>query len=293
MDMYSGMACVLVSISGEMRSKYLISRQNRLQVAWKCQGPSGFRKDVGTRNTQWKLLDVGLRSIRTCPDLNHPISHRPDVPTGTYVLSVLSHDYSFDQVCTPFLTTSGAHNVYQVRIDVSPEEPLPHVQSYTFGTPLLTKSSVSLPYPVVLIPRHKNVYFSPRESFNLLGMFQSPMMMIMVLTGGMMLAMPYIMVSLYRHGFPSSLCRCRKTWTLRRSTESRDSSQKLQAFKISCKVEIPEGKQPLYANHGLMLISNRLSALLDADEPSTPAVKSSPGPSTAQQRKGGKGNRRR
>lgn len=193
------MACVLVSNSGEMRSKYLISRQNRLQGTWKCQGPSGFREDVRTRNTQWKLLDVRLRSIRTCPDLNHPISHRPDVPTGTYVLSVLSHDYSFDQVCPPFLITSGAHNVYQVRIDVSPEEPLPHVQSYTFGTALLTKSSVSLPYPVVLIPRHKNVYFSPRESFNLLGMFQSPMMMIMVLTGGMMLAMPYIMVSLYRH----------------------------------------------------------------------------------------------
>lgn len=90
---------------------------------------------------------------------------------------------------------SGAYYTYQVRIDVSPSEPLPHVRSYVFGTPLLTSSSVSLPYPVVLIPRHKNEYFSPRESFNLLGMFQSPMMMIMVLTGGMMIAMPYIMVS--------------------------------------------------------------------------------------------------
>jgi hypothetical protein len=48
----------------------------------------------------------------------------------------------------------------------------------------------------MLTPRHKNRYFSPRESFNLLGMFQSPMMMIMALTGVMMLAMPYIMVNL-------------------------------------------------------------------------------------------------
>jgi ER membrane protein complex subunit 7 len=120
---------------------------------------------------------------------------RPDVLPGTYILSLLSHDHSFDHVCPTFLILSGTHQTYQVRIDVSPSEPLPEVRSYVFGTPLLTTSSVSLPYPVVLIPRHENKYFSPRDSFNLLGMFQSPMMMIMALTGGMMLAMPYIMVS--------------------------------------------------------------------------------------------------
>lgn len=130
--------------------------------------------------------------MSTCPDLNY---RRPDVPPGTYILSVISHDYLFDHVCPSFLILSSAHQTYQVRIDVSPSEPLPDVRSYVFGTPLLSASSVSLPYPVVLIPRHKHKYFSPRDSFNLLGMFQSPMMMIMVLTGGMMLAMPYIMVS--------------------------------------------------------------------------------------------------
>jgi hypothetical protein len=64
------------------------------------------------------------------------------------------------------------------------------------GTPLITATSASLRYPIVLIPRHKNSYFKPRESFNVLGMLQNPMVMIMVLTGLMMFGMPYIMVTL-------------------------------------------------------------------------------------------------
>lgn len=64
------------------------------------------------------------------------------------------------------------------------------------GTPLISATSVSLQYPIVLTPRHKNNYFKARESFNLLGMFQNPMMMIMVLTGLMTLGTPYLMVTL-------------------------------------------------------------------------------------------------
>lgn len=81
-------------------------------------------------------------------------------------------------------------------MDVLGSPSTPHVRSYTLGTPLISTASVSLRYPLVLTPRHKNNYFKPRESFNLLGMLQNPMMMIMVLTGLMMLGMPYIMVSL-------------------------------------------------------------------------------------------------
>ncbi|OJA12057.1 hypothetical protein AZE42_06691 [Rhizopogon vesiculosus] len=190
------------------------------------------------------LLDAGKMSGRVTRNGNFSI---PDVPPGTYILSVLSHDHLFDHV----------------RLDIS-SEPLPDVRSYVFGTPLLTPSSVSLPYPVVLIPRHQNKYFSPRESFNLLAMFQSPMMMIMVLTGGMMLAMPYIMKNL--------------------------DPQTLEGLK---------GSQAKAANIQELMQSGDprgLSALLAAGEdtkPGTPVIKSSAGPSTLQQRKGGKGNKRR
>ncbi|KAG2129948.1 hypothetical protein DEU56DRAFT_872408 [Suillus clintonianus] len=191
------------------------------------------------------LLDAGKMSGRVTRNGNFSI---PDVPQGTYVLSVLSRDYSFDHV----------------RIDVSPSEPLPEVRPYIFGTPLLTTASFNLPYPIVLTPRHKNRYFSPHESFNLLGMFQSPMMMIMVLTGVMMLAMPYIMKQLD----PETLDGLKgQQGKAEKSIQSGD----------------PRG----------------LSALLSANsageesKANTPVVKSNAGPSTLQQRKGGKGNKRR
>lgn len=39
------------------------------------------------------------------------------------------------------------------------------------------------------------MYFVPAESFNLVAMFSNPMMLLMVFGGGMMLAMPYLIVS--------------------------------------------------------------------------------------------------
>ncbi|KAG1755103.1 uncharacterized protein EDB91DRAFT_1097293 [Suillus paluster] len=189
------------------------------------------------------LLDAGKMSGRVTRNGNFSI---PDVPPGTYILSVLSHDYSFDHV----------------RIDVSRSEPQPEVRPHIFGTPLLTTTSFSLPYPILLIPRHKNRYFSPRESFNLLGMFQSPMMMIMVLTGVMMLAMPYIMKNMD----PETL-------------DGLKGQVKAASKQNSIQSGDPGG----------------LSALLAAEETkaSTPVVKSNTGSSTLQQRKGGKGNKRR
>lgn len=82
----------------------------------------------------------------------------------------------------------------QLRVDVKPSDPTPEIRPYVLGTPFNPASSVSLPYPINLVPHSKNAYFIPRESFNLVGMFQNPMMMIMVFTGVLMFAMPYIMV---------------------------------------------------------------------------------------------------
>lgn len=83
----------------------------------------------------------------------------------------------------------------QLRIDVPPEpESPPEVRPYTVGTPLNPPSPIKLPYPIKLVPRQRKRYFIPHQSFNVLQMFQNPMMLIMVFGGLMMLAMPYVMV---------------------------------------------------------------------------------------------------
>ena len=69
------------------------------------------------------------------------------------------------------------------------------VRPYVAGTPLNPPSTVSLPYPTVLTPQEKYVYFVPPEAFNLMAMMSNPVMLLMVFGGGMMLAMLYVMVS--------------------------------------------------------------------------------------------------
>ncbi|CAA7266607.1 unnamed protein product [Cyclocybe aegerita] len=104
----------------------------------------------------------------------------PDVPQGTYILSISSHDHSFEQL----------------RVDVTDSSLPPEVRPYIAGTPLNPPSSVLLPYPIVLSPKDKNVYFVPPESFNLTGMLANPMMLLMVGAAVMVFAMPYLMKNL-------------------------------------------------------------------------------------------------
>jgi len=104
----------------------------------------------------------------------------PSVPPGTYLLSIISHDYTFDQV----------------RIDVFNSTPSPEARPYVPGTPFNPPSTVLLPYPMVFVPRQKSLYFVPPESFNLVAMLSNPMMLMMVFGGGMMLAMPYLVKNL-------------------------------------------------------------------------------------------------
>lgn len=96
-------------------------------------------------------------------------------------------------VCFQYMQMHRADSL-QLRVDVFETESLPEVRPYIPGTSLSPPSTVTLPYPILLTPRHKNDYFVERQSFNLMGMFQSPMMLMMLVMGGMMLAMPYIMV---------------------------------------------------------------------------------------------------
>lgn len=76
---------------------------------------------------------------------------------------------------------------------------------------------MKLNYPLVINPRvswkrplagskgNAPAYYVPPESFNLIGMFKNPMMLMMVFAGVMMLSMPYLMVSCNRV-LPSRLC---------------------------------------------------------------------------------------
>ncbi|KAH7883752.1 hypothetical protein F5I97DRAFT_1938425 [Phlebopus sp. FC_14] len=187
------------------------------------------------------LLDTGRYSARVTRSGNFSI---PDVGAGTYILSVLSHDYAFEQM----------------RVDVSNSSPTPEIKSYIVGTPLMSPSVV-LSYPVVFTPRHKNNYFQPRESFNLLGMFRNPMMMIMVLTGVLVVGMPYIMKNL--------------------DPQTLEELQGQQAKVASLQNSVPNGS-----------LTSGLSPLLAAEEESKP-LKSSANGSTVQQRRAGRNNKRR
>ncbi|ESK98375.1 secreted salivary protein [Moniliophthora roreri MCA 2997] len=100
----------------------------------------------------------------------------PNVSTGTYILSVLAHDHGFEQL----------------RVDVLDESNV-EVRPYVPGTPLNPASTILLPYPITLSAKQKFNYFVPPESFNIMGMLGSPMMLMMLFAGGMVLAMPYLM----------------------------------------------------------------------------------------------------
>jgi hypothetical protein len=62
------------------------------------------------------------------------------------------------------------------------------------ATPLNPPSPINLPYPIILVPRQVNSYYVPPETFNLLGMFKNPMMLMMVAGGVMLFGLPYLTV---------------------------------------------------------------------------------------------------
>ncbi|KAK0465396.1 uncharacterized protein EV420DRAFT_1475533 [Desarmillaria tabescens] len=119
------------------------------------------------------VLDNGRRSGGVVRDGSFTIH---DVPTGTYILSVLTHDFVFDQL----------------RIDVLQDATV-EARPYPPGTSLNPPVPNRLSYPLTLTPRTKHKYFVPPDSFNMLGMLKSPMVLMMVFTGVMVLAMPYLM----------------------------------------------------------------------------------------------------
>ncbi|KAJ4494349.1 hypothetical protein C8R41DRAFT_919316 [Lentinula lateritia] len=105
----------------------------------------------------------------------------PNVPSGTYLLSVISHDYQFEQMRV------------DVKDSISFEEPVVEIRPYVLGTPMSPASTILLPYPIKLSARQRFNYFVPRDSFNIMGMLKSPMILMMVFAGALVLGMPYLM----------------------------------------------------------------------------------------------------
>lgn len=164
------------------------------------------------------------------------------------------------------------------------------------GTPLITATSVSLRYPIVLMPRHKNSYFKPRESFNLLGMLQNPMVMIMVLTGMMMFGMPYIMVTLTPVNVPCSHIELEKPGPANAGGTQKPARKDCKHPKLPTERGRQVGVCVCHEYEGIYSCQARLSALLAAEEESKASVtgRKSPGNgATIQQRKAGRGGRRR
>ena len=63
------------------------------------------------------------------------------------------------------------------------------------GTPLNPPSMFTMPYPLTLQAKRKLDFFVPEASFNIMGMLQNPMMLMMGVTAVVVLGLPYLLVS--------------------------------------------------------------------------------------------------
>lgn len=149
----------------------------------------------------------------------------PHVQPGTYILQILSPEYIFEQVrrqkytfSSPFMELKMLMT-RQFRVDVLPDTDTPEVRPYFPGTPLNNPNSpptYSVPYPLVLEAKRHLDFFVPKESFNVMGMLGSPMVLMMGFAALMALGLPYLMVSI------SSVARVPDSDTYTEKSGSRD-----------------------------------------------------------------------
>ncbi|OBZ79213.1 ER membrane protein complex subunit 7 [Grifola frondosa] len=212
----------LLALTSSCYSALALDLKGRIQWNDLCPG-------IGDLGQAKVLLDNGKLYGGVTRDGGFVI---PDVPAGTYVLSVQTHDYAFEKVRAGvhFSTDIIAHKAVKLRIDVFEEESLPEVRPYFPGTPLFTPSTVTLPYPIVLAARQKNDYFVPHESFNIVGMFKNPMMMMMLGVGAMALLMPYIMKNMDPEVLEDFKERQARVSTIQSSLQSGDLASSFSAL---------------------------------------------------------------
>lgn len=71
----------------------------------------------------------------------------------------------------------------QLRVDVANE--IVQVYPYSLGTPFNLPSTISLPYPVKLVPKEKLDFYAAQQSFNLYSLLTNPMVLFAI--GGLVL----------------------------------------------------------------------------------------------------------
>ncbi|EKM60981.1 uncharacterized protein PHACADRAFT_180137 [Phanerochaete carnosa HHB-10118-sp] len=181
-----------------------LNLQGRVQWNEHCSGAD----ELGQAKA---VLDNGYRHGSITQDGTFTI---PEVPPGIYILSIISHDHVFDKL----------------RVDVLETDTLPEVHPYVPGTPLSSSTTVTLPYPIRLSAAQRLNYYAERQGFNLLGMLNNPMMMMMLVGGGLVFAMPYIMKSLDPEALQTLEKRQAKMSTIQSSLHSGDLKSGLSAL---------------------------------------------------------------
>merc|ERR1712000_664767 len=103
--------------------------------------------------------------------LNNGDFHFENIPTGSYLLKILKIDYTFADI----------------RIDVSTKKEGVIIARF------VENPDMRLSLPLKILPKFPNVYFEKPPAFNILSIFAHPMILMMVLMGGMSFCLPKLM----------------------------------------------------------------------------------------------------
>jgi hypothetical protein len=108
------------------------------------------------------VIGVSFMAFMSCTSSAWSNASRTTIIAGQTSNRHLSNGHKTNAIFTP-----------QVRVDIDNNTVTAH--PHVLGTPFeLSIAGPTLPYPLALSARSKNVYFIPREGFNLAGMFQNP-----------------------------------------------------------------------------------------------------------------------
>jgi hypothetical protein len=125
-------------------------------------------------NSTRLTLNDGTFSTYTLPDGSFTFHH---VPPGVHLLDVQSREHHFSQVKIQLL-----------------EDAMESPKCIEYVYPGAPKQSI--PHPLELTAHASYQYYEPRQGFSLFAIFKNPMLLMMIVMGGMMVMMPKMMENL-------------------------------------------------------------------------------------------------
>ncbi|KAF8316128.1 hypothetical protein DL93DRAFT_2111649 [Clavulina sp. PMI_390] len=193
-----------------------------------------------------------------------------DVAPGSYVLEVLARDHEFDPLrvdvlpelpaapastpapASPSATSTPSDDDEPLFVPIPPSpKPLIEVRPAIPGTPFHAHSSAhlqalqQLPYPIAISTKGEKVYVVKKKGFDVLEMFKNPMMLMMLLAGGMVFILPTIMENMDPEMVKEMQERQGKMFSLQNSIQSGDFS----ALKTELLARV-DGPQPAASGAG-------------------------------------------